>query len=572
MKSNKSANRIERCFSDLRLSGRKALIPFLVAGDPSLEATRNLALTLLNNGADLLEIGVPFSDPSADGPHIMAADARALAGGTRLEHVFELLADLRRETEAPLLLLLYFNLIYQQGVTRFFEKCREAGVDGVIVPDLPYEEMADVLPAAEANNVILIRMATPLSGARLPDLTRDARGFLYCVAALGVTGERSDFGTDLKAYSDTLAAATRLPRALGFGISTPEQIRRLASDWDALIVGSAIVRRIAEGVATGLSLDVINNQLASFCKEMRLAIDHTGSAACSPSREDFSRLHAHSRLIPVTRRMTSDTVTPISLFRRFDDQTSAWLLESVVNGERWARYSIMGRRPLLRLACRGGNIQLTDGDGHNLAGNGISDSPVDTIRTLLKKYQLPDELAGESFRSGLVGYFAYDFVRYLEKLPDNNPDELDLPDCDLMAPGEVVVFDHLKSELTLVCNIPTSSDPDADYQKAADCLDILEDCLFGARDASCPSDSIGAANLQLDFQPNVSREEYIAQVISARDYIKAGDVFQVVLSQRFSAEYHEDPFAVYRRAAPCQPIAVLVLSEDTAGCPDRRVT
>ena len=547
-------NRIDTCFAVLRQSGRKALIPFLVAGDPDLQATRELALTLIENGADLLELGVPFSDPSADGPDIMAADARALAAGIRLDHVFELVADLRQETDTPILLLLYYNLIYKQGLDTFFARCLRSGVDGVIVPDLPFEEMPEVRPVAEANNVLVISMVTPLSGERLPMLTREAQGFLYCVAALGVTGERSDFGTDLKAYSRQLAGVTGLPRALGFGISTPEQVRTLAADWDALIVGSAIVRRINEGFSAGLPLAEIKNILAAYCRGLRNALDNPDSsrspAPCTPDLADFRRLAGLHRLIPVSRRLTADTVTPISLFHRFDDQTSAWLLESVINGERWARYSIMGRRPLLRINCRDGRIVL---DGVKApAGFGMSEGdPVTAIRNLLDAYKLPPELEAEGFRCGLVGYFAYDFIRYLEKLPECNPDELGLPDCDLMAPGDVVVYDHLKAELTLVTNVLSQGHPQAEYEDAAKRLDQLETALLGPRPGSV--ETAPTNPLHLDFQPNVSRDDFLSQVERARRYIKAGDIFQVVLSQRFTAAYHQDPFAVYRALRHVNP-------------------
>ena len=554
MNSMQKPNRIEACLDNLRQQGKKALIPFLVAGDPDLETTRELALTLLQNGGDLLEIGVPFSDPSADGPHIMAADARALAGGTRLGNVFELVADLRRETEAPLLLLLYYNTIYKHGISRFFERCGEVGIDGVIIPDLPLEEMPAAEPTATANNVIIIHLATPLSGERLPRIAEKARGFLYCVAALGVTGERSELRTDLESYSRELAAVTTLPKALGFGISTPEQVKQLAPDWDALIVGSAIVRRIAESVAAGLSRQAICDQLAEYCRSLREALDSSSPVVprtdITPSSEDFKRLAAGSRLIPVCRRMTVDTVTPISLFQRFDDQTSAWLLESVINGERWARYSIMGRRPLFRLTSRGSQINLTDDRGSALSVFATSEQPVSTIRTLLRDFALPSELTGQGFRCGLVGYFAYDFIRNLEQLPDNNPDELNLPDCDLMAPAEVVLFDHLKSELTLICNVLVSNNPEQDYRQATEMLDRLSVSLFTPLDQA---DSNRPASLKLDFQPNVSREQYIDQVNQAKHYIKSGDIFQVVLSQRFSANYSDDPFAVYRALRHVNP-------------------
>lgn len=267
------ANRIETCLQALQARGRKALIPFIVAGDPDLAASRELALAILANGADILEIGVPFSDPSAEGPTIMAADTRSLRQGTTLADVFRLVADLRTTTEAPILLLLYYNSIYQMGLARFFTACRDAGVDGVIVPDLPLEEQGEAAPVAAAHNVIITRLVSPLSAARLPALIHEARGFLYCVAALGVTGERSQFQTDLQGYQRELRQLSPIPRALGFGISTPEQVRELAPDWDGIIVGSAIVRRIAEGAANGLTAAELASQLGTYVQSLRQALD-----------------------------------------------------------------------------------------------------------------------------------------------------------------------------------------------------------------------------------------------------------------------------------------------------------
>jgi anthranilate synthase component I len=511
---------------------------------------------------------------------IMAADARALARGIRLAHVFKLVRELRQQTDAPLLLLLYYNMIYQMGAQSFFDNCREAGVDGVIIPDLPVEEQDAILPAAQADNILVTRLVTPLSGDRLPTIVAGARGFLYCVAALGVTGERSSFQTDLKTYAKTLAIGTCLPRALGFGISTPEQVRQLAPDWDALIVGSAIVRRIADGAEAGMSPAALCSSLAEFCRLLRQALDEadrqpaaadTAAAAdapaadCFPDRSAFSRLAGTYRLIPLCKKMNADTVTPISLFHRFDDQESAWLLESVVNGARWARYSIMGRRPLLRLSCRGSRIEILPG------GSGLADStalaadlsnlpengdPIAVIRELLRLFTLPPELSDQGFRCGLVGYFAYDFIRYLERLPDNNPDELNLPDCDLMVPGEVVLYDHLKAELTLICNVMPGAQPDTAYANAAQALNRLAAGLIGSEaQGRAPQGADAAARraVQLNFEARGGRAAYCEQVRRARAYIRAGDIFQVVVSQRFSADYAADPFAVYRALRHVNP-------------------
>ncbi len=273
------SNRIEKTLAELTASGRKALIPFIVAGDPDLKTTQALALSILHHGGDILEIGVPFSDPSADGPTIMAADARALANGVSIVDCFRLVRELRAETQKPILFLLYYNTVVQMGLELFLNTCRDVGVDGLIIPDLPYEEQDDIAPLAEANNVIITRMVSPLSGERLPELTRDARGFVYCVAALGVTGERSELSASLDSFEMAVRAVCPVPRALGFGISTPDQIRELAPGWDAIIVGSAIVRRIGEGADEGLSSQQLAERLGNYIHSLREALDEGALAA-----------------------------------------------------------------------------------------------------------------------------------------------------------------------------------------------------------------------------------------------------------------------------------------------------
>ena len=272
-------NRIEKTLAELAATGRKALIPFIVAGDPNLKATRAIALSLLHRGGDILEIGVPFSDPSADGPTIMAADARALENGISIVDCFHLVRDLRSETQKPILFLLYFNTIVQMGLELFFTTCRDVGVDGIIVPDLPVEEQDEVAPIADAHNIVVTRMVSPLSGPRLKELTTGARGFVYCVAALGVTGERSELSHSLGQFEMDVRAATTVPRALGFGISTPEQVRELAPGWDGIIVGSALVRRIGEGHVEGLDTHQLADRLGDYIASLRSALDEGTLAA-----------------------------------------------------------------------------------------------------------------------------------------------------------------------------------------------------------------------------------------------------------------------------------------------------
>jgi tryptophan synthase alpha chain len=269
-----SDTRLDRCLADLSQTGRKALIAYLVGGYPDLPATLALARTVLDHGADILEIGLPFSDPCADGPVIQSASALALAGGTTPNAIFQLIRELRRtHPKPPVILLLYTNTLYHAGLEPFFATCRHIGVDGVIVPDLPLEESDEACQVACTFGITVIRLVTPLSQTRLPALLDQAGGFIYCVASLGTTGERTCFETDLHQYACALAALTDRPRALGFGLSTPAQLRALAPDWDGLIVGSALVRRIGEAVAAECPLPEICRQLADLIDAYRQTID-----------------------------------------------------------------------------------------------------------------------------------------------------------------------------------------------------------------------------------------------------------------------------------------------------------
>lgn len=269
----KKINRIEKQLAGMQNRKRKAFVPFIMAGDPSLEATELFVECLEAAGADIIEIGVPFSDPAADGPVIRAAAQRALTRRINLAAVFQMISSLRQKTEIPLLLLLYTNSIWQYGSERFFADCRKFGIDGIIVPDLPREEQGDFQRAANANNIIIIQLVSPLSKDRLPMLTASAEGFLYCVAATGVTGERNSYQTDLKEYRRLLKLHTDLPCFLGFGISGTDQAQVLAPDWDGLIVGSALVRRIGEVWEQSQPVEVAVRQVADFSRGMRRAID-----------------------------------------------------------------------------------------------------------------------------------------------------------------------------------------------------------------------------------------------------------------------------------------------------------
>ena len=224
----------------------KVFVPFITGGDPDIETTYELVKAMAENGADLIEIGIPFSDPIAEGPVIQEADIRALASGTTTDGLFDLVERLRREIDIPLLFMTYANPIYVYGQERFMKRCAKVGIDGVIVPDVPFEEKAEFSDVCSENGIELISMIAPTSNDRIETIAREAKGFIYCVSSLGVTGVRSEINTDIGTMVEHVKSVTDTPVAVGFGISTPEQAKKMAGLSDGAIVGSAIVKLVAQ--------------------------------------------------------------------------------------------------------------------------------------------------------------------------------------------------------------------------------------------------------------------------------------------------------------------------------------
>ncbi len=227
-------------------TNKKALITFLTAGDPSLAKTEEYILAMANAGADLIEIGIPFSDPIAEGEVIQAANIRALSAGTTLPRIFDTVRSVRKKTDVPLVFLTYVNPLFKYGYEQFFTECRESGINGVIIPDLPFEERAEISDAASANGIDLITLIAPTSSERVAMLARAAKGFVYLVSSMGVTGVRNTIETDIPAIVSAIKKETDTPVAVGFGISTPEQARTIGASADGVIVGSAVVRIIEQ--------------------------------------------------------------------------------------------------------------------------------------------------------------------------------------------------------------------------------------------------------------------------------------------------------------------------------------
>ena len=225
---------------------KKAFIPFITCGDPDLETTRRIVRAACDNGADLVELGIPFSDPTAEGPVIQGANLRALKGGVTTDKIFDMVRELRGDITVPMVFMTYANIVYSYDAERFIKPCSEIGIDGIILPDLPYEEKEEFEDICVKYDVDLISLIAPTSRNRIAMIAKEAKGFIYVVSSLGVTGMRSEIKTDLKSIVDIIRANTDVPCAIGFGISTPEQAKKMADISDGAIVGSAIIRIIAE--------------------------------------------------------------------------------------------------------------------------------------------------------------------------------------------------------------------------------------------------------------------------------------------------------------------------------------
>lgn len=244
----------------------KAFIPFLTCGDPDLETTAAAVRAAAENGADLIELGIPFSDPTAEGPVIQGANLRALQGGVTTDKIFDLVRSLRRDVTIPMVFMTYANVVFSYGAERFLAACQEIGIDGLILPDLPFEEKEEFLPLCHQYGVDLISLIAPTSENRIAMIAKEAEGFLYLVSRLGVTGMRSEIKTDLASIVSVVRENTDLPCAIGFGISTPEQARKMAGLSDGAIVGSAIIKLLEQHGKNA------PKYIGAYVKEMKDAI------------------------------------------------------------------------------------------------------------------------------------------------------------------------------------------------------------------------------------------------------------------------------------------------------------
>lgn len=230
-------NKLQQVFAN-----GKAFIPFITAGDPSIEITKELVIQMSEAGADLIELGIPFSDPVAEGQVIQDANVRALSSGTSVDKIFDMLKEIRKVSNVPIAFMTYANPVFAYDADRFLRNCQEIGVDGLIVPDLPFEEKEELMPFCLKYGISLISMIAPTSKNRIHMIAREAQGFIYCVSSMGVTGIRENISTDVKEMVELIKEVSDIPCAIGFGISTPEQATRMAEFYDGVIVGSAIVK------------------------------------------------------------------------------------------------------------------------------------------------------------------------------------------------------------------------------------------------------------------------------------------------------------------------------------------
>ncbi len=238
-------NRIDAKFKELREKNETAFIPFITAGDPSLEVTKALIMEFDKRGADLIELGIPFSDPIADGPVIQSSYYRALSGGVKFSNILKLVKEIREKSEIPIVSMISYSILYKNGCENFIKNALEAGIDGATIPDLPVEEAEDIIEAGKIEEFKIICFIAPTTtDSRMELIVKKSQGFLYYISVVGITGARNELSKDIKKNIQNIKRKTNLPVALGFGISTPEQAGMAGKIADGVIVGSAIMREI----------------------------------------------------------------------------------------------------------------------------------------------------------------------------------------------------------------------------------------------------------------------------------------------------------------------------------------
>lgn len=260
-------NRIEKALASLKEKNEKAFITYITAGFPNYRKTKEIIKAQEKAGTDIIELGIPFSDPVADGPVIQAASYEAILGGANLEKTFECMKELRAEkVEIPIVFMMYYNTVVHYGVEAFVRKCHECGVDGLIIPDLPFEEQEDLQNELNnADETILIQLVSPVSGARITKILENARGFVYCVSSMGVTGQEAAFHKEVIRYLSTVKEASKIPVMMGFGIRTAEDVRPMKDLIDGAIVGSHFIELMRK---KEFSADAAAEYCSTFKREL----------------------------------------------------------------------------------------------------------------------------------------------------------------------------------------------------------------------------------------------------------------------------------------------------------------
>lgn len=262
-------SRIKKKLDELKDKKKKALITYITAGDPNLDESMKIALTMENAGADIIELGIPYSDPLADGPVIQRASMRALSQNINVDSIFSMVLKLRSKTEIPLVFLIYYNTIFSYGIKKFIDKCKEFGIDGLIIPDLPLEERKLLNEMLIDYPIDLIPLVAPTSKNRIKEIVKEGKGFIYCISSTGVTGSRKEFDLGIKDFIEEVKIHSKIPLAIGFGISDVESVKSLKDLSDGLIMGSGIIKEIEKGI----ELWNIQERVFTFVKTMREGID-----------------------------------------------------------------------------------------------------------------------------------------------------------------------------------------------------------------------------------------------------------------------------------------------------------
>ncbi|RBP46907.1 tryptophan synthase subunit alpha [Garciella nitratireducens] len=261
-------NRIDRKFNHLKEKNEKAFIAFITAGDPDAETTVDLVLAMEKAGADIIELGIPYSDPVADGVVIQESSIRALNRGIKIKDIMNVVKEIRKQSSIPLLYLVYYNCIFRYGIEKFLQECKQSGIDGLIIPDLPIEEKGEIAELAYKNGIDIIPMVAPTSEERVKKILQYGEGFVYCVSTEGVTGTRNEIATNLETYMNLINQYSKIPKALGFGVSDCAMAKEFSKYGDGVIVGSAIIKKIA----SSNSKEEVIEKVSNFVKELKEAI------------------------------------------------------------------------------------------------------------------------------------------------------------------------------------------------------------------------------------------------------------------------------------------------------------